>query len=100
MAHARELATHIAYALLDPQSLVRRARRRQTLQVGYRVPLSRDGLVELDDDLAHVGLLMSDAADCVDHLRSGIDVLATRGVRDAFLDEQAAGPALRSEREE
>src|SRR5262249_14149852 len=100
MAHARELATHIAYALLDPQSLVRRARRRQTLQVGSRVPLSRDGLVELDDDLAHVGLLISDAADSVDRCLSGINVLASHGVRDALLDEQAAGPALGSEREE
>src|SRR5215813_15415645 len=100
MAHARKLATHIAYALLDPGSLVRRTRRRQTLQVSGRVPLSGDGLVELDDDLAHVGLLMSDAADGVDHLRSRINVLASHGVRDAFLDEQAAGPALRSEREE
>src|SRR5215468_7563078 len=100
MAHARELATHIAYALLDPGSLVRRARRRQTLQVDGRVPLTRDGFVELDDDLAHVGLLISDAADGIDRRRSGIDVLATHGMRDAFLDEQAAGPALRSEGEE
>src|SRR5262249_9385770 len=100
MAHARELATHIAYALLDPGSLVRRARRRQTLQVDGRVPLTRDGFVELDDDVAHVGLLISDAADGIDRRRSGIDVLATHGVRDAFLDEQAAGPALRSEGEE
>src|SRR5262245_38465848 len=43
---------------------------------------------------------MSDAADGVDRRRSGIDVLATHGVRDAFLDEQAAGPALGSEGEE
>src|SRR5262245_4781287 len=43
---------------------------------------------------------MSDAADGVYRRRSGIDVLATHGVRDAFLNEQAAGPTLRSEGEE